>query len=438
MNRTVPRQKRLQTASGPSRLELICVVSPDPELEGRRLSGQGWAGTIGRSDDADVTARDPGMSRLHARLSFDKTGTRLEVTDLDSRNGVQIEGADVAQVRVPAGAVLRIGDSFFVAQPTPPAPPDRESRLKGVSSAIATVRERIRRCARRDLTVLIVGETGTGKEVACAEIHRLSGRPGALVPINCAAIPSGLAESALFGHLSGAFTGATASRTGAFVEANRGTLFLDEVGELPLAQQPKLLRVLEDRMVIPVGRSTGRRVDVRVVAATNVDVAQAAHAGALRRDLLARLEEWLIALPPLRERRADIPLLLRHFLRQAGARVEIAPSAWAALLRYDWPFNVRGLRKLARQLEAGVDPGGVVQLEDLPRALAEHAECSEGEAATERSPSPADLTYEVILQALVAARGNATQAARSLGCGRRTVYRRVEEFGIDLEALRGT
>ena len=283
--------------------------------------------------------------------------------------------------------------------------------------------------------MLVTGETGTGKEVVAAELHRHSGRSGAFVPVNCAAIAPTLAESTLFGHVRGAFTGATTARDGLFVEAEKGTLFLDEIGELEPGLQAKLLRVLEDGRVTPLGGGSSRRVDVRVVAATNRAVREAGEG--LRPDLVARLDEWPLALPPLRDRREDIALLLDHF---APGRV-VAADAVEALLLHDWPANVRELRNVARRLGLA---GERVTLEALPTALAGRFVARRAgrdaapaaAAAPDSLPAAASLTREEAVSALRACGGNVSRAARKLSIGRKTLYRRIADWEIDVGALR--
>jgi DNA-binding NtrC family response regulator len=215
--------------------------------------------------------------------------------------------------------------------------------IVGISREMEKVFQVVRKVANTDATVLITGESGTGKELVAKALHTLSSRKAApFVPINCAAIPRDLLESELFGHVKGAFTGAVRDKPGKFKQADGGTLFLDEVGELPLDLQPKLLRALQEKIVEPVGGTEAQQLDVRVVAATNLDMDQAMRDGVFREDLYYRLSVIPLHIPPLRERKDDILLLLKHFAsRQGAATVKFSPEAVNTLVSYHWPGNVR-------------------------------------------------------------------------------------------------
>ena len=243
----------------------------------------------------------------------------------------------------------------------------RFEQIIGVSPALEAVLQHVERVAPTDSTVLIQGETGTGKELIARAVHNLSRRCGrAFVKLNCAAIPFDLLESELFGHARGAFTGAIAQRTGRFELANNGTLFLDEVGDLPLGLQPKLLRVLQEKEIERLGSAQTYRVDVRMVAATNQGLASMVERGQFREDLYYRLNVFPIQLPPLRERPEDVPLLVRHFVQHFSGRmhktIETIPSeAMEALTRYRWPGNIRELQNLIERAVI-MSPGSELKL----------------------------------------------------------------------------
>jgi transcriptional regulator with PAS, ATPase and Fis domain len=288
----------------------------------------------------------------------------------------------------------------------------------------------MRNVAETDATVLVRGESGSGKELAARAIHLESHRArGPFVAVNCAALTPGLLESELFGHVRGAFTGAVRDRKGLFEQADGGTLFLDEVAELPLEMQSKLLRVLEERCVTPVGGARPVPVDVRVIAATHRALRQEVEKGRFREDLMYRLRVVPVFLPPLRERRGDVELLLRVWLRrynQRGPRhVErIAPEAIRILLDHDWPGNVRELRNVLEYAFA-VGRGEVLELEDLPPELAEprsRPQSSEAGRTSER---------ERIREALQLTGGRVGEAARRLGMSRATFWRKRRRLGID-------
>ena len=260
-----------------------------------------------------------------------------------------------------------------IAEPETPFTAQRV--LVGEHPAIVKLRELIERVAPTEVTVLITGESGTGKEVVAHAIHSLSPRYNQpFVPVNCAAIPHDLLESEMFGHERGAFTGAAGSRHGLLTTADRGTIFLDEIGEMPIGLQAKLLRVLEDGVVRPVGSDRTARVDVRVIAASNVDLANAVAKGRFREDLFYRLQVVPIVIAPLRERRSDIPLLTEHFLdrireRRPGREITMGREAMVTLWSYDWPGNVRELENMIERL-AILCEGSTIDMDILPENLA--------------------------------------------------------------------
>ncbi len=297
------------------------------------------------------------------------------------------------------------------------------------SPSMGEVLETVRRVAASDATVLITGESGTGKELVARSLHALSPRSaGPFVALNCAALPRELLESELFGHEKGAFTGAVEKRTGKFLQADGGTLLLDEVGDMDLGLQAKLLRVLQERTVDPVGGKRPVPVDVRVLAATNRDLRKEVEAGSFRMDLYYRLNVIPLRIPPLRERPEDIPLLLAHFLREyAGAGVEVTDPAMALLQRYPWPGNVRELQNLCKRL-AILHRGDPITPALLPPEIREStnapAEDLRGLWALER---------QAILEALRAAKGNRSAAARALHIPRHVLLYRLKKFGIEPE-----
>lgn len=282
--------------------------------------------------------------------------------------------------------------------------------------------------------VLITGESGTGKEVIARAIHDVSPRAhGAFVPVNCAAIPETLLESELFGYVRGAFTDAKRDRRGLFQEANRGSLFLDEIGELPINLQAKLLRVIEDKEVRPLGADRGEKVDVRILAGSNRNLEQLVAEGRFRQDLFYRLNVIRIDLPPLRERREDIPLLVEHFIQKFSDKARrnikgITEEALSALLSYRWPGNVR---ELEHAIERAVllGRGEKIDVADLPPELAAGNDKEASLAmALARGYTLRDLEREYIKKVLDATGGNKTEAAKILGVDRTTLYRKLEEL----------
>ncbi|ROR32906.1 sigma-54-dependent transcriptional regulator [Inmirania thermothiophila] len=302
-------------------------------------------------------------------------------------------------------------------------------RCRMESPPMRQLERMVAKVAPTDSTVLITGESGTGKGVIAKEIHRLSRRAEQpFIPVNCGAIPETLIESELFGHTKGAFTGADRAKKGLFLEADRGTIFLDEVGELPLPMQVKLLHVLEEKKVRPVGSETARPVDVRIIAATNRDLAAMVAEGTFREDLYFRLNVFQIQVPPLREHREDVPRLVEHFLRRHGhgESWRLDPEAEAMLMAHDWPGNVRELENvIQRALILAED--GVITVADLPAQFARPSTPRAQGARTLRE-QVREFEAGVILRAIEEAGGDRREAARRLGIGLSTLYRKLEEY----------
>ncbi|MCA9525349.1 MAG: sigma-54-dependent Fis family transcriptional regulator [Myxococcales bacterium] len=319
----------------------------------------------------------------------------------------------------------------------------RLGALIGRSDAMREVFDLVRRVAATRANVLILGESGTGKELIARAVHTESERRAApFLVVNCGAIPENLLESELFGHRKGAFTGATADRDGMFQAAEGGTLFLDEVGELPAGMQVKLLRVLQERKVRPVGHPREITVDVRVIAATNRDLAADVRAGLFREDLYYRLNVLCVELPPLRARPADIGLLAHHFLGKYTAEfgkaiTDISPDALKRLVEHRWRGNVRELENVIERAVALAD-GGRVEVADLPPALRAPAEPSEVAPAPDEFPEDgvdldaavAELERRLITQALDRTGGQKKAAARLLGVTFRSLRYRLEKLGM--------
>jgi two-component system nitrogen regulation response regulator NtrX len=312
---------------------------------------------------------------------------------------------------------------------------DAHDTLVGESRAMAQLREQIAMAAPTNGRVLIFGENGTGKELVARSIHSQSHRNGsAFVEVNCAAIPEELIESELFGHVRGAFTGAVADRRGKFEKAHGGTIFLDEIGDMSLRTQAKVLRVLQEQVVEAVGSSAQIRVDARVLAATNKDLPSEIRAGRFREDLYFRLKVVPIFVPPLRERSEDIPLLVDYFMamlaQEYGRRPKaLSEEAGMALRRYPWPGNVRELRNVVERLmimapDERVEARDVSFLGQGPAAAVELTSMASLHDARDR------FEREYILRALAAQRGNISRTAEALGVERSNLYRKMRGFGI--------
>jgi DNA-binding NtrC family response regulator len=303
--------------------------------------------------------------------------------------------------------------------------------LIGASRAMRDVAGRIVRVAPSPLPVLITGESGTGKELVARAVHRASGR-GALVAVNCAALPMDLLESELFGHQRGAFSGAVKDKPGLFEAAHGGTLFLDEIGDLPLTLQPKLLRALENGEIRRLGSTTSQMVDTRVLAATNKDLAEEVRAGRFRQDLFWRLNVLSIRVPALRERVADIPLLVEHF----AAGCPVSAEAMARLTAHPWPGNVRELRNVIERALA-MRTSDSIEARDLAELSSQTIGSLLAGSVEEQVPLR-ELERSYILMVLDTVRGNKSRAAEILGLDRKTLYRKLEEFARERAADSGS
>ncbi len=359
-------------------VELVVLDGPS---RGKRLVIQAATARVGSADGNHLVLADRTVSRAHCELLV-KTDF-ITLRDLGSTNGTRVADVRVREADVPPGTVVHCGSSIFridaVDEPSFLAISARTSfgELVGASLEMRQVYAVLERAAPTDTTLLVQGETGTGKDVVARAVHESSPRKsGAFVPVDCGAIPETLFESELFGHVRGAFTGASQNRAGAFEEANGGTLFLDEIGEMPLAMQVKLLRAIESRSIRRVGATKEIPVDVRIIAATNRRLAQMVNEGTFREDLYYRLAVVDVSLPPLRARRDDIPLLAKHLFAQIAARsgapsgTTLPPELIASLRAKPWPGNVRELRNaIERAATLGQLVPGVMQQEESPGML---------------------------------------------------------------------
>ena len=396
---------------------------------------------VGRGDVSlgQPPLADPKMSRDHAR--FERRDGHYLVIDGGSRNGTFVNGQRlVSPHRLAPGEVVQLGHTLLVFGEIPGRclEPDEPS-LAGVGAAIRSVREALSLIAPTDHAVLLLGETGTGKELAAREVHRQSGRSGPFVAVNCASLTGDLLESQLFGYVKGAFTGANRAHEGLFRRADGGTLFLDEIGEMPDGLQARLLRVLQERSVRPVGGTAEIKVATRVVAATNQDVAAAVRAGAFRADLYARLTEWTVTLPPLRRRREDLGVLVGALLRRSGdarRELDVDFKLMRALVTHRWPLNVRGLSNVlttARVAQPGVD-----RLTMVPRvqeALAAQAAIAPDSPSSESAPQGAP-SQERVTRLLEVHGGNVAAVGRELGLARQQIYRMLRRWDLDPASFR--
>jgi DNA-binding NtrC family response regulator len=392
------------------------AAAADAAVLGPGVAGGAEAGALVRR----LRARFPALAILVAGTA-DAAGPAVAALRAGASDYVALDAPDGWETLVEA--LQRLAGGLRRPPRTADAAAPPLAGLVGRSAAIEQVRELVRTAARTDAHVLVEGETGTGKEVVARAIHGLGRRAAAaFVPVNCAAVPEALAESEFFGHARGAFTGAVQERPGVLQLADRGTLFLDEIEDLPLALQAKLLRVVQDREIRPLGGTATRRVDVRLVAASNRDLWRMVEAGTFRRDLYYRLRVLAIAVPPLRTRRDDIPLLVGHFVarfnRRHGTRFDVPPeTALRPLLEHAWPGNVRELENVLEAVLVLAAARGA----SLADVLRDGAALGPGLVTDERTR---------IVRVLDEHRWNRQRAAAALGISRVTLWRRMERHGI--------
>lgn len=399
-------------------------------------------------------ADDELVSRRHAFIYISETNFSASIEDR-SKNGTFLNGHRLTGPAVlQEGDVLRTGDSWFVfryephpsQQPTSAIAPTGVSELVGISPAMRQLREDILEIAQTQSPVLILGETGTGKELVARAIHRLSDRKGEFQPVNCSAVPESLAESLFFGTVSGAFTGAT-SRSGYFRSANGGSLFLDEIGDLSLALQPKLLRAIDLHEIIPVGETRPVRCDVRVICATLRDLWTAVSRGEFRQDLYARLSFELIQIAPLRARREDILVLLRHYYRQSQAELPKLPEDLVdTLLLHPWPQNTREVQQVALHLQnqrpydalfERLRKNATLGPQSSPQATALPSTLPPAPIPARLRPGTAPTSSRHQLTALLRKhKGVVQRVARELGCSRRHIGRLLDEHKLDPSQFR--
>ncbi|HEX2570815.1 MAG TPA: sigma 54-interacting transcriptional regulator [Polyangia bacterium] len=412
-----------------------------------------------------LSVPDPWMSSSHVRLT--NILGQWKVEDEQSRNGTFVNGLPVAAAALSEGDVLELGHTFFVYQAavaTLREDPDDEvalprlSHIRGLttlSPALAREFGVLAQMARSNVSIIIRGESGTGKELIARALHALSERPGSFVAINCGALPEALVESEFFGHRRGAFSGAVEDRPGLLRSADRGTLLLDEIGDLPAHAQVALLRALQERQVQPIGATRPISVDIRLCAATHRDLDRLAGEGVFRPDLLARISGSTLRLPPLRERRQDLGIIIGDLLhRLVGTRAEqisFTKEAVRAILGYPWPLNIRELEKcLERAVALATD--NLIRPEYLfessagttPRPFV--PESAQGGGAwptppSTASPEPMDAKdrqrREELLALTIAHRGNVSSMARALGKERHQIRRWLRRYQIDPEDYRG-
>jgi DNA-binding NtrC family response regulator len=404
---------------------------------------------IGTATDNDLVLGDPTVSRHHAEIRMTPTG--LVLRDLGSTNGTFINQLRVTEAYLEPGTECVLGYSRIAIRQRMEerrVSPSRQNSLGSLVGSSAQMRELyglLQAVAPTPVTVHITGESGSGKELVARTVHELSGRSGPLVVFDASVTDPEMVRNDLFGHVKGAFTGATGNRDGAFRQANQGTLFIDEIGELPLDLQPRLLRVLENREVTPIGTDKPIRVDVRVVTATHRDLDAMVKEGTFRADLFYRLCVVPLEVPPLRKIREDIPLLVETLCERQALTCKVSADAMAALQAYDWPGNVRELRNVLERA-AIFCRDRAIQPQDLrlPATSPEDAAPSQtpgvntpvGELAASSPTSRSEmgeLERRMIMEAMERNHNNKTAVARELGLALSTLKRRLKEYQDDGE-----
>ena len=385
---------------------------------------------------------DPAIQVI-VMTAYATTQTAIDAMKAGARDYL-VKPFDVEKLLVQVGKALEVrrleSENLYLRQEL--ASRGKSGQVVGSSEPMQEIHTMVARVAPTRATVLITGESGTGKEVIAREIHQRSDRAqGPFIPVNCGAIPETLIESELFGHIRGAFTGAAKDRKGLFFAAEGGTLFLDEIGELPLSMQVRLLRALQEKKIKRVGAEVEENVDVRIVAATNRDLMEEVTEGRFREDLYYRLNVIQLRVPPLRERREDVPLLVRHFLTKLGAEhgremKGVDREAMQALMAHEWPGNVRELENVMERAIT-LSWGDMITLDALPKALQPSADLPSRLAVIDLPPEGCvldalveALERRLILQALERTGGNRTEAARHLGVTFRSLRYRLAKYKL--------
>ena len=441
----------------------FALASVDEVVIGRGIARANARVTESGTRRLVVRVPDPWMSATHATLT--KVFGRWVLEDAGSKNGTVLNGEAQRRAFLGDGDLIELGHTFFIYRDALPTPADEPADLDATQlpqapglatlvPALAHTFRRLEQVARSDLSVVLSGESGTGKEVVARSLHGLSSRNGSFVAVNCGALPETLVETELFGYRKGAFSGANEDRPGLIRTADKGTLFLDEIGDLPMASQAAFLRVLQEREIVPVGATRPQAVDIRLIAATHRDIEGLVAREEFRADLFSRISGLKVTLPPLRDRREDLGLLIAILLQRVGAtdRATFDVQAARALFRYPWPLNIRELEKA---LEAAVVLAGdlAIECEHLPppivSALSPPASDgsdsdppvaiagSDDDADDDRPLSAEDLRRRDELARLLREhRGNVSAIARVMGKARMQIQRWIKRYRLDAESYR--
>lgn len=402
---------------------------------GKELLVQKTVVSIGSLPENDLVLTDPTVSRKHAVV--EERGEGYVIRDLDSTNGTFLDGVRIREGFLSPGAVIRLGETELSVSPLKQrienlkSDADHFGELIGSSTPMQEVYGILERVAPTDVTILLEGETGTGKELAARAIHANSKRKdGPFVIIDCGSVAPNLVESELFGHEKGAFTDAVKMRQGAFELAHNGSIFLDEIGELPLDLQPKLLRALDQRETKRIGADKPVSFSTRIIAATNRDLVKEVKAGRFREDLYYRLSVVRVHMPPLRDRKNDIETIAERILRGISAEIGkkvsgVSAEASAALMTYLWPGNVRELKNVLGRAAALCD-GSTIEAKDLFLSHSRKTDTVEGLSGKTLE----DIEKAAIIATLKATSNNKTETAKKLGIAYSTLYEKMKKYGI--------
>ncbi len=415
--------------------KLVVVSGPD---QGKEVVVNKPEITLGTTKTNDMVLSDTTVSRKHAVLK--EVSGRFMLNDMNSTNGTFLNNLRIREAFLDFGALIGLGNTRISFVPFEdrvevfPSEQNHFGTIYGQSVKMRTIFAMLERVVKTDATIIIEGETGTGKELLAKAIHETSSRADKpFVVFDCSAVAQNLIESELFGHEKGAFTGAAAARQGVFEQADTGTVFLDEIGELGIDLQPRLLRVLENREVKRVGGNKTSKVNVRVIAATNRDLAEEVKKGSFREDLFYRLSVLRLNIPSLRERKEDIPLITRHLVANLAAEYgietppEVKPETFDILKSHDWPGNVRELRNvLSRALAMG--NRSEIEPRDLLLSSAKQAGSDSFDSLAGMSLDEIEKT--AIVQTLEKHGGNKTKTAKALGIAYSTLYEKMKKHQI--------
>ncbi len=442
------QRKEHFTIQHPAGLLRFFPLGTPPRMKFFALSG-GQTTCLGRSEECEITLQDDKVSRQHATIT--KLDETWQIVDNGSMNGVRVNGESTKRMQLEDGAIVRIGDTLFRFFLHGTAAYDFTHHVETngfiAGPALEKMLRVMKKAAQSDLTVLITGPTGTGKEVAARYIFtQAANHRRVFIPVNCSAIPHSVFESEMFGYKKGAFTGASADKQGFFQQANHGILFLDEIGELSLDNQAKLLRALQEHAVQALGATSLDKLELQVICATNKKLPNAVERGEFRADLYARISDLIIQLPELNQRIEDIALLVQHFIKKYQSKVEINTKTIEYLCCQNWPLNIRQLEtsvKRALLLSEGncLDPeafsaDSALGLDEIANQPLTDDCCENQSAPRHVAENKQEIERQDLIAVLRRCKGDVELAAQDLKISRSQLYRRAKKYGIKIVLFR--